>query len=227
MAQRALSFFQRHLFYILCYEALKFKAAQFLPRVIQIVPRKEFLRLEKNREEIFSPLSHKRLWNLTYTLLLLSFLETFSDKRIYLRLDNLICLNTWIIRDSPFGLVVTCTVHRQALGNAVSGLSVTRCWPNMGLCCCLNYTGSKTVLSETAVILSHSLLLGKDWLESFSTQDISWKKGKRIRSFSFSVSSYNKLRLFLKKGRVDVKYWTCESVSQQCFNIWGFLQQFS
>lgn len=45
--QRTLSFFQRHLFYILCFEALKFKAAQFLARVIQIVPRKEFLRLEK------------------------------------------------------------------------------------------------------------------------------------------------------------------------------------
>lgn len=168
-------------------------------------------------EEKFSPLSHKRLWNLTYTLLLLSFLETFSDKRIYLRLDKLICLNTWIIRDSPFGLVVTCTVHRQALGNAVSGFSVTRCWPNTGLCCCLNYTASKTVLSETAVILSHSLLLGKAWLGSFfcSTQEICWKKkGKGIRSFWFSVSSYNKLRLFIKKGRVDVKYWTCESVSQ-------------
>lgn len=169
-------------------------------------------------EAKFSPLSHKRLWNLTYTLLLLSFLETFSDKRIYLRLDKLICLNAWIIRDSPFGLVVTCTVHRQALGNAVSGLSVTRCWPNTGLCCCLNYTASKIVLSETAVILSHSLLLGKAWLGSFfcSTQEICWKK-KRKRDKEFLILSLfiRQIKTFYKKGesRCEVlNLWVCESV---------------
>lgn len=211
-----MSFFQRHLFYILCFEALKFKAAQFLHRVIQIVPRKEFLRLEKNIEEKFSPLSRKRLWNLTYTLLLLSFLETFSDKRIYLRLDKLICLNTWIIRDSPFGLVVTCTLDRQALGNAVSGLSVTGCWPNTDFAAVLTTLVPK-LLSETAVILSHSLFLGKAWLGSFfcPTQKISWKKkGKGIRSFWFSVSSYNKLRLCKKEeSTCEVSnLWICESV---------------
>lgn len=41
--------FQRNLFYILYYEALRLKIMQLLPRVIKILLRKEFLRLKKKK----------------------------------------------------------------------------------------------------------------------------------------------------------------------------------
>lgn len=96
-------------------------------------------------------LSYKRFWNHTFRMFSVGFfLINCGGKKILLfKSDRLICLNTWTTTDSTFGLIQAYIILTQACESVVARLSVTRCCPNIALCCCLIYAGSKTELAET------------------------------------------------------------------------------
>lgn len=72
------------------------------------------------------------------------------------------------------------------------------------------------MFSEIPVILSHSLVLGKAWkLFLFYSGDLLGKKKEKGEGIFDSQSLHRTHEdFYLERERVDMKYKTCESVSQ-------------
>lgn len=96
-------------------------------------------------------LFYRRFRNHTFRMFSVDFfLRNWGGGILLFKSDRLICLNTWTVTDSTFGLIQAYIILTQACESVVARLSVTRCCPNMDLCCCLIYANTKTELSETA-----------------------------------------------------------------------------